>query len=380
MRSRRSRRRALALPALAHGPQRRHRRRQRPALGSRPTPACWSPSASRSTTTGPSRAPTATSRCSDGERITDVSVSENGQPLRARRQHGARQPRPARASSAPSPMPRRRAGSSGTTALRRAAHLRRSRYRVIGGAVAYDDVIDVGWKVWGDQWNFDLDHLIASLQQPRRSTRPTRLPGLGRTRATSRARPSAARASRRSRRRTSTTTRGRRDAGHGPARRRARTSAAPGVMNGRRSAEDPRRGAGRRRRLQHALEQVKRWIAHNAAVALALPRSGAGDPRACSLLRLAREHDVSTPEVPAGAARRRPPGARLRARPRGRRQHQHGAGDAARPDRARLLRHQDSATTEEEKLDLVAVEVLEAPERREARPTTSRRCSASSTS
>ena len=40
-------------------------------------------------------------------------------------------------------------------------------YRVIGGAVAYDDVIDVGWAVWGDQWDFDLKTLRATLADPR---------------------------------------------------------------------------------------------------------------------------------------------------------------------------------------------------------------------
>ena len=39
-------------------------------------------------------------------------------------------------------------------------------YRVKGGAVAHDDVIDVYWKVWGDQWDFGLDHLTASLTDP----------------------------------------------------------------------------------------------------------------------------------------------------------------------------------------------------------------------
>ena len=39
-------------------------------------------------------------------------------------------------------------------------------YRVIGGAVAYDDVIDVGWTVWGDQWDFDLERLTAGLTNP----------------------------------------------------------------------------------------------------------------------------------------------------------------------------------------------------------------------
>jgi uncharacterized membrane protein len=32
-------------------------------------------------------------------------------------------------------------------------------YRVIGGVIAFDDVIQVGWKIWGSQWSFDLDHL-----------------------------------------------------------------------------------------------------------------------------------------------------------------------------------------------------------------------------
>jgi hypothetical protein len=40
-------------------------------------------------------------------------------------------------------------------------------YRVVGGAVAHDDVIDVGWAVWGAQWDFDLEELTASLHDPR---------------------------------------------------------------------------------------------------------------------------------------------------------------------------------------------------------------------
>jgi hypothetical protein len=39
-------------------------------------------------------------------------------------------------------------------------------YRVRGGAIAYDDVIDIGWTVWGEQWDFDLDHLAASFTNP----------------------------------------------------------------------------------------------------------------------------------------------------------------------------------------------------------------------
>lgn len=39
-------------------------------------------------------------------------------------------------------------------------------YRVDRQAVAYDDVIDAYWKVWGDQWDFELDHLTANLKNP----------------------------------------------------------------------------------------------------------------------------------------------------------------------------------------------------------------------
>ncbi len=39
-------------------------------------------------------------------------------------------------------------------------------YKVINGAVAYDDVIDIGWNVWGDQWDFDLPQLHASFTNP----------------------------------------------------------------------------------------------------------------------------------------------------------------------------------------------------------------------
>ena len=40
-------------------------------------------------------------------------------------------------------------------------------YRVEDGAVAHDDVIDIGWAVWGDQWDFDLDELRATMTDPR---------------------------------------------------------------------------------------------------------------------------------------------------------------------------------------------------------------------
>jgi hypothetical protein len=41
-------------------------------------------------------------------------------------------------------------------------------YRVVAKdhVIAYDDVIDVYWQVWGDQWDFGLDHLTANLKDP----------------------------------------------------------------------------------------------------------------------------------------------------------------------------------------------------------------------
>jgi len=39
-------------------------------------------------------------------------------------------------------------------------------YRVRRAVAAYDDVLDVGWTVWGDQWDFDLDQLTASVTDP----------------------------------------------------------------------------------------------------------------------------------------------------------------------------------------------------------------------
>ena len=40
------------------------------------------------------------------------------------------------------------------------------RYRILGLAVAYDDVVDVNLKVWGDQWDQPLGHLLATLELP----------------------------------------------------------------------------------------------------------------------------------------------------------------------------------------------------------------------
>ena len=40
------------------------------------------------------------------------------------------------------------------------------RYRVIGAVIAYDDVLDLEWKVWGDQWEDKLDRLEATFTDP----------------------------------------------------------------------------------------------------------------------------------------------------------------------------------------------------------------------
>ncbi|MFI5123410.1 MAG: DUF2207 family protein, partial [Vicinamibacteria bacterium] len=39
-------------------------------------------------------------------------------------------------------------------------------YRVVDAVVAHDDVLDIGWAVWGTQWQFDLDNLTASFTDP----------------------------------------------------------------------------------------------------------------------------------------------------------------------------------------------------------------------
>ena len=47
----------------------------------------------------------------------------------------------------------------------------RSRYRLSGVAVAYDDVVDVNLKVWGSEWEEPLDRLTATETAPGRILR-----------------------------------------------------------------------------------------------------------------------------------------------------------------------------------------------------------------
>jgi uncharacterized membrane protein len=92
-----------------------------------------------------------------GEKVTDVQVSEGGQPYvpggnTALGSHDA--PGVFGATSIP----------GGVRIVWHYAANEEHKvftvsYRVIGGVVAFDDVIQVGWKIWGSQWDFDLDHL-----------------------------------------------------------------------------------------------------------------------------------------------------------------------------------------------------------------------------
>lgn len=99
-----------------------------------------------------------------GERITDVSVSQDGQRFE-----------PGGAIELGSFD---RPGVFGTTTVgndyRVVWHYRATdeqrttviSYRVVDAVVAYDDVLDIGWAVWGSQWDFDLDRLSASFTNP----------------------------------------------------------------------------------------------------------------------------------------------------------------------------------------------------------------------
>ena len=90
----------------------------------------------------------------------------------------------------------------------------RIHYRLRGVATAYDDVVDVNVKVWGDEWEVGLGQLTATLV------------GAGRDRP--RLGPSRRRARRRDHRRQSCQSAGARHSGR-PVRRAARARPAPGL-------------------------------------------------------------------------------------------------------------------------------------------------------
>ena len=65
------------------------------------------------------------------------------------------------------PASRRRCGSSGTTARATSARTFTISYRFRGLAVAYDDVVDVNLRVWGDHWPAALGNLTVGMKLPR---------------------------------------------------------------------------------------------------------------------------------------------------------------------------------------------------------------------
>ena len=100
----------------------------------------------------------------DGMSVTDVSVSENG------RQYAPGASAELGSSGAP--------GTYGTADLGNAYrivwHYRATdeertftvSYRLGGLAVAHDDVVDVYWQAWGDEWQEPLDSLDATMNLP----------------------------------------------------------------------------------------------------------------------------------------------------------------------------------------------------------------------
>ena len=107
----------------------------------------------------PFTAATATSRCARARRSTTSSVTEDGQSRTREGRHASSAAASARnlrgrASST------KACASSGTSPRATRPARSRSRYTLRGVAVAYDDVVDVNLKVWGDQWDESLDRLV----------------------------------------------------------------------------------------------------------------------------------------------------------------------------------------------------------------------------
>jgi uncharacterized membrane protein len=101
---------------------------------------------------------------SRGDKLTDVQVSENGKPYA-----------PGGATAYGS---HDRPGVFGVTPIQGGARIVwhynatdetrhwQVSYRVINAVTAYDDVLDVGYYVWGSQWDFKLPHLRADFTDP----------------------------------------------------------------------------------------------------------------------------------------------------------------------------------------------------------------------
>ena len=101
----------------------------------------------------------------EGESIDEV-VGPRGRArptARAPAPSSAAAARPARSAS---PATGKGSGSSGTTRRSTEQRTFRVHYRLRGLAVAYDDVVDVNLKVWGDEWEERLGRLTATLIAP----------------------------------------------------------------------------------------------------------------------------------------------------------------------------------------------------------------------
>ena len=100
-----------------------------------------------------------------GESVSDVVGARERPAVPAGRLHRARLHRRGRAPSASRDL----GGQHAHRLALRAADEARTfeiRYTLRGLAVAYDDVVDVNLKVWGDEWKVGLGKLTATLDAP----------------------------------------------------------------------------------------------------------------------------------------------------------------------------------------------------------------------
>ena len=166
-------------------------------------------------------------------------------------------------------------------------------YRVNRAVVAHDDVIDVGWQVWGDQWEDDLPRLTAEFANPALST------GDDRYRVFAAPRDVEADTTREEGRATLEAedvpdkqfvdfrVTVPRTPGQGVAAAQVESGPGlPGILAGERELDDDYNGT---------FKKAKRWISDHSLL-LSLLLAGLAIGGLILLTRLAREHPTSTPE------------------------------------------------------------------------------------
>ena len=207
-------------------------------------------------------------------------------------------------------------------------------YRVRGAVVAYDDVLDLGWTVWGDQWDFELEQLTASVTDPALDPDDQSYRVWGHPRSVE-----------------GETVRGDGIAtleasdinGNTGVEMRVTIPRSPGrSVAGARSVA----GDGLEKILAEEEEldesynsffnRAKRWIADHALL-LSLVLAALAALALAIFAYVARERPAIGARIPRRASRRCRARACLRARPRRRRQRRHGPRNAARSRRSRLL-------------------------------------------